>query len=236
MAVWTYFKGAGRDSGLDEGSTTVAYLPQKAWFWYIPLPSDEVSVGVVAGKDYLFGETTSLPDVFCREVGKNRWIEERLAEGRQFGKYYATKEASYRSAYCAEDGLVLVGDAFSFLDPVFSSGVYFALRSGEWAADAAHQALDSDTVSAHHFQDYSRRFRREMEVMRMLVYAFYDPTFSFKAMVQKHPDVSGELTDCLVGCLDKDFTKLSTALGEFVSLPAPMSCGGPHSTDGESGI
>ncbi len=226
-AIWTYFKGAARDAGQDEGSTTVAYLPEKAWFWYIPLPDDVVGVGVVAEKDYLFDETNDLPEIFCREVGKNSWIEKRLAQGRQFGKYYVTREFSYRSEYCAEDGLVLVGDAFSFLDPVFSSGVYFALRSGEWAAESVDLALEENDFSAGRFKGYSERLLREMEAMRALVYAFYDQTFSFKAMIKKYPEVSGELTDCLIGCLDKDFSKLFAALGDLVSLPAPLASGKP---------
>src|SRR5262249_35282094 len=52
IAVWTYYKGALRDPGIDEGATTVAYLPEKGWFWYIPLPEDLVSVGAVAEKSY----------------------------------------------------------------------------------------------------------------------------------------------------------------------------------------
>ena len=141
MAVWTYYRGALRDPGIDAGSTTVAFLPERGWFWYIPLSDDVVSVGVVAEKDYLFAEPRDLADVFGGEVEKNLWIKQHLAEGRQFGKYYTTREYSYRGQYSAENGLVLVGDAFAFLDPVFSSGVYLALRSGELAADTVHEAL-----------------------------------------------------------------------------------------------
>ena len=56
LALWTYYRGAKRDPGIDEGSTTVAYVAERGWFWYIPLKGDIVSVGVVAEKDYLFGE------------------------------------------------------------------------------------------------------------------------------------------------------------------------------------
>ena len=56
IALWTYYKGALRDPGLDAGSTTVAYLPGKGWFWYIPLEGDIVSVGIVGVKDYLYRE------------------------------------------------------------------------------------------------------------------------------------------------------------------------------------
>lgn len=228
-AIWTYFRGAKRDPGLDEGSTTIAYLPQKSWFWYIPLPDDTVSVGIVAEKEYLFSSDNDLPAIFCREIGKNSWIKDHLATGEQFGKYYATKEFSYRSEYCGEDGLVLIGDAFAFLDPVFSSGVYLALRSGELAADAVDHAIRKDDVSASQFLEYANRVRKEIEAMRRLVYAFYDAGFSFGRLIKQHPDIRGDLTDCLIGRLDKDFTNLFAAIGEMAELPAPLPYGRPKS-------
>jgi flavin-dependent dehydrogenase len=63
IAVWTYYKGAMRDAGVDEGATTVAYVPEKGWFWYIPLAGDVVSVGVVAEKDYLYNGTKDLAEI-----------------------------------------------------------------------------------------------------------------------------------------------------------------------------
>ncbi|MHC4400448.1 MAG: NAD(P)/FAD-dependent oxidoreductase [Planctomycetota bacterium] len=227
VAAWTYFRGAKRDPGLDAGSTTIAYLPEKGWFWYVPLPDDIVSVGIVAEKDYLFGEKNDLPEIFCREVGKNPWIQEHLAPGRQFGRYYATKEFSYRAEHCAEDGLVLVGDAFAFLDPVFSSGVYLALRSGELAADAVDAALVKGDLSAERFTAYSERLCAEIEAMRKLVYAFYDQAFSFGRLIKRNPQVRGDLTDCLIGNLDKDFTALFAAVEEVAAVPAPLAYGQP---------
>src|SRR5215813_4783197 len=65
IAIWTYYHGAMRDPGIDAGATTVAYLPDKGWFWYIPLPGDTVSVGVVAEKDYLYrGGERDLANIF----------------------------------------------------------------------------------------------------------------------------------------------------------------------------
>ncbi|HLW77385.1 MAG TPA: NAD(P)/FAD-dependent oxidoreductase, partial [Bryobacteraceae bacterium] len=154
IAVWTYYKGARRDPGIDEGATTVAYVPQKGWFWYIPLAHDVVSVGVVAERDYLMRATKDLQEIFDQEVAENVWIEKHLAMGRQFGPFRVTGEYSYRSRYCAADGLILAGDAFAFLDPVFSSGVLLALRSGELAADAAHAALTDGDFSAARFTAY----------------------------------------------------------------------------------
>lgn len=227
VAIWTYFKGAVRDPGLEAGSTTVAYIPEKGWFWYIPLPDDMVSVGIVGESGYLFRDTKDLPEIFCREIGNNQWIKEHLAPAMQQGEYFVTKEFSYRSEYCAEDGLVLVGDAFAFLDPVFSSGVYLALRSGELAADAIHGALASGEVSADAFVGYSEQVCREIESMRKLVYAFYDTAFSFGKLIKRNPDLRSDLTDCLIGNLDRDFGELFSAVGELIQVPPELEHGKP---------
>jgi flavin-dependent dehydrogenase len=71
VSIWTYFRGAKRDPGLDEGTTTVAYIPERGWFWYIPLRNDIISVGVVAEKDYLFSSTRDPAEIMKREIQKN---------------------------------------------------------------------------------------------------------------------------------------------------------------------
>ena len=130
IGIWTYYEGAMRDPGLDAGSTTVCYLPEKGWIWYIPMRDDRVSLGVVGERDYLYSDGTRSR---CDYRPRNR--KESLGKGspgrrsRQVGEYWVTGEYSYRSKFCAADGVVLVGDAFAFLDPVFSSGVFLALKT-----------------------------------------------------------------------------------------------------------
>lgn len=227
MAIWTYFKGGLRDTGVDEGTTTIAYLPEKGWFWYIPLPNDIVSVGIVAEKEYLFGSTSTLAEIFERQVRVQGWVAERLAGAERIDEFRVTSDFSYRSKHCAADGLVLAGDAFAFLDPVFSSGVYFALTSGVMAADAVHAALEAGDTSAARFGEYGDRFRAQMEPMRRLVYAFYDHDFNFGAFLKKHPDLRSDLTDCLIGDLEKDYAPFFEAMGEFADVPQPLAHGGP---------
>ena len=225
IAIWTYYQGARRDPGLDEGATTVAYLPRKGWFWYIPLPEDRVSVGIVAEKDYLYRDTRDPDAIFQREVETNPWIRDHLAPGRQVGRYWVTGEYSYRSRVCAADGLVLVGDAFAFLDPVFSSGVFLALRGGELAAEAADGALASGDCSAARFDAYGEEMTRGLEAMRKLVYAFYDQQFSFRAFIERFPQLRGDLTDCLIGNLFRDLQPLFEGVAEFAAPPEPLSHG-----------
>ena len=227
IAIWTYFKGAVRDPGMDEGATTVAYLPDKGWFWYIPWPNDMVSVGIVAEANYLYRDTRDLAEIFCREVGHNVWIKQHLAPGKVVAPYRVTAEFSYRAKHCAENGLVLAGDAFAFLDPVFSSGVFLALKSGEMAADAVDAALTKGDYSASQFAEYGKQLCYGIESMRKLVYAFYDQGFSFKDVIMKHPHLRGRLTDCLIGDLFTDFDELFGAVAEFAQVPGPLAHGTP---------
>jgi flavin-dependent dehydrogenase len=216
-----------RDPGVDEGATTVAYVPDKGWFWYIPLAGDVVSVGIVAEKDYLYKGSKDLKEIFHREVGNNKWIEDHLAVGQQFGPYRVTGEYSYRSRYCAANGLVLIGDAFAFLDPVFSSGVFVALCSGERAADAVDQALTDGDYSAGRFHSYGADMCRGIEAMRRLVYSFYDHAFSFRGFINKYPHLAGDVTDCLMGNLFMDFDPLFAAVADFAKVPPALSHGLP---------
>lgn len=227
IAVWTYYKGALRDPGVDEGATTIAYVPDKGWFWYIPLAGDIVSVGVVAEKDYLYNGTRDLKEIFHREVKNNAWLEQHLAVGEQFGPYRVTGEYSYRSRHCAADGLVLAGDAFAFLDPVFSSGVFIALRSGELAAEAVDAALTAGDVSASQFDDYGTRLCEGIESMRKLVYVFYNKAFSFREFLLEYPHLKGDMTDCLMGNVFLDFKPLFDSVAKFIDVPAPLAHGKP---------
>ncbi len=215
IALWTYIRGAKRDPGLDEGATTIAYLPDKGWFWYIPQPDDLTSVGVVARRDYLYREHRDLEKIFAREVAFNPWIAEYLAPGEAVEPFRATGNYSYSSKRYGCDGLVLVGDAFSFIDPVFSTGIYLALRGGALCADAIDKALREGDVSLPAFADYGEKVSTMVETLRRLVYAFYDPNFSFGELLRRFPDVRPDLTDCLVGNVERDFAALWSALGEL---------------------
>lgn len=228
IAVWTYYRGSLREPDLEEGATTVAYVPDKGWFWHIPQHDDMVSVGVVAEGKYLTrGGVREPRDIFHREVEENQWIKQHLAVGECTGEYRITSEYSRHSRYCAAPGLLLVGDAFAFLDPVFSSGVMLALKSGVMAGDAVHEGLVKGDLSPARFADYGKFMRQGVENMRKLVYAFYDPQFSFRETIRRHPEAAGQITDCLSGDVNKDFTQLWSWISEMVPLPEDLPYGEP---------
>ncbi|MEY2408600.1 MAG: hypothetical protein QOF48_1270, partial [Verrucomicrobiota bacterium] len=196
VAVWTYYRGSKREAGIDEGQTTVAYIPEKGWFWHIPQHDDMVSVGVVAEGKYLTrGGLKDPREIFHREVEENLWIKDHLSTGASTGDYYLESEYSYHAKHCGTEGLLLVGDAFCFLDPVFSSGLMLALKSGVLAADAVHEAILAQDFNPSRFAGYASILRQGIENMRKLVYAFYEPNFSFKQVIDRHPEMAGEITD-----------------------------------------
>ena len=228
VAVWTYYKGSKREQGIDEGQTTVAFVPDKGWFWHIPLHNDMVSVGVVAEGKYLSRDGVKDPkEMFDREVEQNLWIKDHLSTGTSTGEYWITSEYSHHAEFCSSPGLLLVGDAFAFLDPVFSSGVMLALKSGVLAADEIHKGLVEGDLSPARFADYGAAIRLGVENMRKLVYAFYNPGFSFGHVIKRYPDAAGEITDCLSGDVNKDFTQLWSRIREFVPLPDDLPYGVP---------
>lgn len=228
VAVWTYYKGSKREPGIDEGATTVAYVPEKGWFWHIPQHNDMVSVGVVAEGKYLTRDGVREPEqIFKREIEQNAWIKDHLSVGQSTGQYYLISEYTQHARHCGSAGLLLVGDAFAFLDPVFSSGLMLALKSGTMAGEEVHKAIVEKDFSPERFADYGRYMRQGVENMRKLVYAFYNPEFSFKKVIDKYPEAGGEITDCLSGDVNKDFEPLWKKIREFVPLPENLPVGEP---------
>ena len=203
-AIWTYWEGAFRDTGRDEGATMVLQTANKnGWFWYIPLHNNIVSVGVVAPFDYLFKGRVNYAQTYEEEVERCQVVKERVSTGTRVTGYFATKDYSYRAKQVAGEGWVLVGDAFGFLDPLYSSGVLLALRSGEMAADAICDGFETGDTSAGQLGRWGPVFNEGVDRMRRLVCEYYDG-FSFGNFVRNYPHLQGTVTDLLIGDLFTD--------------------------------
>jgi flavin-dependent dehydrogenase len=224
-AIWTYWEGAYRDTGRDEGATVVIQTTnKKGWWWYIPQHDNTVSVGVVAPFDYLFKGRGSHEQTYNEEVEACTAVKKRLAGARRATGYFATKDYSYRSKQVAGDGWVLVGDAFGFLDPLYSSGVLLALKSGELAADAIAGGLAKGDVSAAQLGRWGEMFNKGVDRMRRLVCEYYDG-FSFGRFVKRFPHLRGKITDLLIGDLFTD--AVDEVWGPMESLYPPEKKGIP---------
>ena len=225
-AIFSHFEGAHRDAGLDEGATLVMHTrDQDSWFWYIPLPEDQVSVGVVAPHRYFFRPPKRPPqELFDEEIALCPALRERLQGARQLRPAQVLKDFTYRSRRRAGDGWVLVGDAYGFVDPLYSSGVLLALKSGELAADAICAALAGGDLSGQRLGAFEPYFLKGMEAFRKLVYAFYDKDFSFSQFLKRHPECREPLVQVLLGNVFRDdVEQLFVPMAEMTQLPVAWS-------------
>jgi flavin-dependent dehydrogenase len=201
VAYFSHFDGARFDAGIDAGATLILRTAdRKAWFWFIPLPAERVSIGVVGPITALVDGRSGDPQaIFDEELAKCPALMERLADAIQAMPMRAIRDFSYHSRRVAGDGWILAGDAYGFIDPIYSSGVFLALKSGEMAADAILGALAAGAPTAERLGVFEPELRRGIEVLRQLVHAYYDPNFSFARFLDHHPEQRRYLTEMLVG-------------------------------------
>lgn len=229
-AVFAHFRGALRDpSPRDEGATIVAHVAeQNGWFWYIPLRNNVVSVGVVADAQYLTHNRKDPLRVLDEEIAKCPWLAPRVAGAERCSPVHVLSDYSYNSTRCAGDGWVLIGDAFAFLDPIYSSGVLLALKSGELAADAIHASLAAGDVSAARLGCWGDDFYAGMQRIRRLVYAFYTKGFSFGQFNREHPDQKDNLIRLLIGdVFNGEVGQIFDDMRRHCPLPEPLTLQSP---------
>lgn len=188
-AVFAHFEGAYRDPGIDEGSTlTMLTSNRQGWFWYIPLPDDRMSVGVVGKIENLVTNRAGEPQqILEEEIALCPALVPRLANARQVTEAKVLRDFSYICKRIAGDGWVLTGDSYGFLDPIYSTGVFLALRGSAMAADTIDAALVAGDTSAARLRAHEPAMRRAILALRNMVYAFYDPDFSFGRFLEAHP-------------------------------------------------
>jgi flavin-dependent dehydrogenase len=191
---------------------------RRGWFWYIPLHNDIVSVGVVAPFEHLFNGRGGHEKTYQEEVERCPAVKARIEQAQRATGYFATRDYSYRSTEVAGDGWVLVGDAFQFLDPLYSSGVLLALKSGELAGDAIADGLEKGDTSAAQLGRWGASFNEGVDRMRRLVCEYYDG-FSFGRFVREYPHLRGTITDLLIGDLFTD--RVDQVWGPMDALKGP---------------
>lgn len=199
-AIWGYFEGAKRAGGGNPEVTCILQTESKdAWFWYIPLYDGTVSVGLVGDNEFLLKRGGAPQQTFEAEMKNCKGIQNRLADATQKGRLQIAKEFSYTTSTKAGDGWVLVGDAGGFIDPIYSSGVFLALKSGLMAGEAVAEGLAKNDVSAKQLGRWEREFESGVTWIRKLVRAYYTKEFSIAAFIKEHPQHAGNLTDLLIG-------------------------------------
>ena len=230
-SLFTHYEGGHRDEGIDEGATLILHTEEKdSWFWSIPLPYNRTSIGVVGELDYLLQNRRdadgklNAQKIFTEELEKCAPLKQRLEGAKQLFPIQSTKDFSYRASRIAGNNWVLVGDAFGFLDPVYSTGLFLALKSGEMAADVIIEAFKKNDFSEAQLGSFGPAFVDGMEAFRKLVYAFYTKDFSFARFLSEYPEHQGGIVDILSGdVFRKDVTHIFPAMAEMCPLPPEIS-------------
>jgi flavin-dependent dehydrogenase len=227
-SLWGYFRGGKRLPGIDAGETTIFLTQDGGWFWYIPLPDDLVSVGIVNAPARLFSPPGSSKEkILLREIAKCPPLAERLSNAKRVDQVRGLTQLAYMNAQTCGNGWVMIGDARAFLDPIYSSGLFLALASAELAANCIHEALLARDVSKARLGRFEPQLWSGVEIIRRLIHAFYDPNFSFKKFVERFPEHRLALIDCLVGDVLKDMKAFTDALAQMSPPPAPLAAAAP---------
>jgi flavin-dependent dehydrogenase len=145
-ALFGHFRNARRDTGR-KGGDIIIYWFEHGWFWFIPLKDGITSVGAVAWPYYLKSRAKPVREFFMDTIALCPSLAERLREAELVEEPTATGNYSYDSASCQGENHVMIGDAFAFVDPVFSSGVMLATNSGFAGADVVAARLAGDAAA-----------------------------------------------------------------------------------------
>jgi flavin-dependent dehydrogenase len=174
-AIFGHFRGAERRAGEDAGNISI-YRFDHGWMWMIPLPDGVMSVGAVCWPDYLKQRRGGTADFLLDTLRQNAALWKRIEHAELIdNEVRVTGNYSYDSTHMAGPGWILVGDAFAFLDPVFSSGVYLAMSGAEQAAGVVDAALRDPTCEAALQRRLERRQRRGMKRFAFFIYRFNGP-------------------------------------------------------------
>ncbi|MGH8698039.1 MAG: NAD(P)/FAD-dependent oxidoreductase, partial [Burkholderiales bacterium] len=173
-ALFGHFTGARRLPGREEGNISMFWF-QHGWFWFIPLKDGTTSVGAVCWPYYLKSRKTDPTTFFLDTIALSPGLADRLRDARLTGPATATGNYSYQADRMAGDRYLLVGDAWGFIDPVFSAGVYLAMNGGFLGADVVDRVLADPRAAPRLYREYDRTVRRGLRMFSWMIYRMTSP-------------------------------------------------------------
>jgi flavin-dependent dehydrogenase len=176
-AIFGHFRGAERRTGEDAGNISI-YRFDHGWMWMIPLPDGVMSIGAVCRPEYLKRRKGRTVEFLIETLHQNAGLKARMQRAELIGEVRVTGNYSYDSTRMGGPGWVLVGDAFAFLDPVFSSGVYLAMSGAEQAAEVVDASLREPRREAKLLRKLEKRQRAGMSRFSFFIYRFNGPVLT----------------------------------------------------------
>ena len=176
LSIFAHYDGVWRAEGID-GTLTVLIRAIDRWFWLIPLSAERTSVGVVLDSEAFRNSKLRAEDFLEQALSEQPIIAKRMTDARRVSQVYVEADFSYRSARLHGHRWLLAGDAAGFIDPIFSSGVFLAVFSGELCADVLNEVLDHPRKARRLFAGYERAVNRAMDIYLRFVNAWYTKEF-----------------------------------------------------------
>jgi flavin-dependent dehydrogenase len=177
FSVFAHYENVHREPG-DDGSTLTRMVRSKdRWFWVIPLSDTKTSIGVVTDTATFKALKLSPEEMLERSFDEQPHFREILDGATRVTPVYSTGDYSYRNTRLVGPRWMLAGDAAGFIDPVFSTGVFLAIASGEQTADAIHAALTKPSRAPRLFAAYEKRLNRVMDLYLKFVTSWYQHEF-----------------------------------------------------------
>ncbi len=173
-AIYGHFTGAKRLEGDKEGNISIFWF-DGGWIWFIPLSDGTTSIGAVCRPEYIKTRKTDLTQFLQDTIALAPPLADRLEHAQLMGEPTATGNYSYSSSRMSGPSYLMVGDAFAFVDPVFSSGVYLAMRSGSLGADVVTECLRNPANAARAKRRFSRDVRYAIKTFSWFIYRINRP-------------------------------------------------------------
>ncbi len=215
-AVFTHVKGAVRDPGDDAGNTIIFYSSHLHWGWFIPIDDEVVSIGIVAPNDYMRDFSGSIDEYFDHEMKTiNPELARRTTDVELVEPVRATANFSYEVSDYVREGLVCVGDAHRFIDPIFSFGLYIAMAEAERAAATIARCVTTGDWSR--LSEYHEFAELGQDTLQTLVDGFWSNPLAFGYMVH-HSEYQEDFVDMFAGRIyERRRSSAYHKLGELIS-------------------
>jgi flavin-dependent dehydrogenase len=173
-ALFAHFRGVARRAGADAGNVSV-YRFDQGWIWLIPLPDDVMSIGAVCWPDHLRQRRNGNREFLLQTLHSVPALRQRMENAEIVGHLQATGNYSYSCSRIAGPRWIMAGDAYAFVDPVFSSGVYLAMHAAERAAEVVDGALREPARERALQRRYELEVRHGLRTMSWFIHRFTTP-------------------------------------------------------------
>ena len=198
-AIFGHFEGVTRLPGRDEGNITAGWL-NDGWCWLIPFKDGTMSVGVVCHPDYIKSRNVPLDQFLLDTLRQSPPIAKRMERARPLTATYAAANFSYRRESMSGEGYLMIGDAFAFIDPVFSSGVHLALNSGTMGTGVVDAFLRGSPNYAARVRKFERTVRRGIDTFSWFIHRFNQPAFQgLFVSTRRPPNIERAVLSLLAG-------------------------------------